>query len=380
MTVIPFNFFLKTDISIGINEFKNLQKYITKIGSINPGIIYDSNLSKNEYFIKNIKLIKKNYPNSLFVINDLNKEPSYNYLEEKREEFTKVKPDLIIAIGGGSTIDLGKGISLLLNNNVPALSLKGFPENVNDPVPLITIPTIFGSGSEVSYNAVFIDEDEGRKLGINSQKNFPAKTIIDPLLTMSAPNSAVISSAMDSLVHCVDSFGSVSSTPLSKMFSIEGFKNTFNFLLKKDINDPVSRIDLAIGSLCGTAALMNSGDGPTNGFAYYFGVKDKIPHGLAGGIFLKEVMKWNFNNGYKEYHQLSFEDIYDIEEKNEKLFSELESLYTKHKIPTLKDYGYLKGDINNLAKSVSKALQGSFSGNPIPFNTSSAEQVLSNLL
>ena len=82
--------------------------------------------------------------------------------------------------------------------------------------------------------------NEGRKLGINSQKNFPVKTIIDPLLTMSAPNSAVISSAMDSLVHCVDSFGSVRSTPLSKMFSIEGFKSTFNFLLKENLNDPVS--------------------------------------------------------------------------------------------------------------------------------------------
>jgi alcohol dehydrogenase len=374
------NFFLSTDISLGLGMFENTCLFIEKFGSIRPGIIFDSNLNNNSYFTKNLEVINKKYPKCVNIINELKGEPTYQYLEQKRSEFERNKPDIIIAIGGGSTMDLGKGVALLLNNDVSALSLKGFPENINNPLPLITIPTIFGSGSEVSYNAVFIDDDEGRKLGINSQKNFPAKTIIDPLLTMSAPNSAVISSAMDSLVHCVDSFGSVKSTPLSKMFSIEGFKNTINFLLKKDINDPVSRIDLAIGSLCGTTALMNSGDGPTNGFAYYFGVKDKIPHGLAGGIFLKEVMKWNLNNGYKEYHQLLFEDRYDIEEKNKKLFSELESLYTKHKIPVLKDYGYLKGDINNLAKSVSKALQGSFSGNPIPFNTSSAEQVLSNLL
>ena len=113
----------------------------------------------------------------------------------------------MIAIGGGSTMDLGKGIALLLNNDVPALSLKGFPKNINDPLPLITIPTIFGSGSEVSYNAVFIDEIEGRKLGINTRKNFPNSTLIDPLLTMSAPKKAIISSAMDTLVHCVDSFG-----------------------------------------------------------------------------------------------------------------------------------------------------------------------------
>ena len=375
------NFFLSTDIVIGINEFKNLEYHIAKIGSVKPGIIYDSNLLGNEYFIENIHLIKKNYSNCSFVVNDLNKEPSYSYLEQKRKEFVNLQPDLIIAIGGGSTIDLGKGIALLLNNNVPALSLKGFPENVNRPLPLITIPSIFGSGSEVSYNAVFIDENEGRKLGINTRKNFPVKTIMDPLLTMSAPESAVISSAIDTLVHCVDSFGSIKNTPLSRIFSIGGFKHTFSTLQKGDLNDPESRIDLAIGSICGTIALMNSGDGPTNGFAYYFGVKDKISHGLAGGIFLNEVMNWNYRNGYKNYHYLLNED-YDLtkDEKNERLFNELNNLYIKYKIPLLSDCGYLTKNIKNLAKNVSTALKGSFSGNPIPFDTKSAEEVLSKLL
>ena len=89
------------------------------------------------------------------------------------------------------------------------------------------------------------------------------------------------------------------------MFSIEGFKRTFNALLNKDISLPKNRIDLAIGSICGINALMNSSDGPTNGFAYYFGVKNKIPHGLAGAIFLKDVMKWNSSNGYSEYYRLN---------------------------------------------------------------------------
>ena len=377
----PFSFFLSTDISVGINELKNLHKHIKKNGSVKPGIIFDSNLLDNKYFIENIDLIKNNYTNIFLIANDLKSEPTYSYLEQKRKEFFKEKPDLIIAIGGGSTIDIGKGIALLLNNDVPALSLKGFPEDVNDPLPLITIPSIFGSGSEVSYNAVFIDENEGRKLGINSRKNFPVQTIIDPLLTMSAPKSAVISSALDTLVHCVDSFGSIKSTPLSRIFSIEGFKRTFTFLQKNDFNNTESRVDLAIGSICGIVALMNSGDGPTNGFAYYFGVKDKIAHGLAGGVFLSEVMNWNYRNGYKDYHYfLSDDSCLTLKEKNEKLFSELNNFYIENKIPVLKDYGYSSENIKILAKSVAKALEGSFSGNPIPFNVSSAEEVLGNLL
>jgi len=376
-----YNFFLNTDISIGINEFKNLQDYITQIGSVNPGVIYDSNLLENEYFTENIESIKNKYSDSSFVINDLNREPTYSYLEQKRKEFNKNKPDLIIAIGGGSTIDLGKGIALLLNNDVSALSLKGFPVDVNDPIPLITIPSIFGSGSEVSYNAVFIDEDEGRKLGINSRKSFPVKTLIDPLLTMSAPIKAVISSALDSLVHCVDSFGSNKSTPISRMFSIEGFRHTFTTLLKEDLYDPVARINLAIGSICGITALMNSGDGPINGFAYYFGVKNKIPHGLAGGIFLKEVMEWNYKNGFNGYSNLINSSLIDSQEDaNAKLFKDLDNVYKRYDIPMLSNFGYKRNQVEELAYNSSKSLSGSFSGNPIPFDKSSATEVINNLI
>ena len=252
---------------------------------------------------------------------------------------------------------------------------------MNDPLALITVPSIFGSGSEVSFNAVFIDEDEGKKLGINSRKNFPKKTLMDPLLTMSAPKKAVISSAMDTLVHCVDSFGSNKNTFLSKIFSITGFQKTFAALRDLDLAVPNNRIDLAVGSVLGVTALMNSGDGPTNGFAYYFGVKNKIPHGLAGGIFLKEVMLWNYQNGFSDYSKLVENDFKgSVKDQNEYLFEQLNSLYRKFDIPNLSNYGYSKSDISNLAKESSEALSGSFNGNPVKFDKNSAEQILSKLI
>ena len=329
-------------------------------------------MTNSEYLNENIDYIKDFYGNLFIEINDLNSEPTYTYLEQIRTRIEQVKPDLIIAIGGGSTMDIGKGISLLLTNNKSALELKGFPTNINKPINLITIPSIFGSGSEISYNAVFIDDKEGKKLGINSKKNFPKKTIIDPLLTMTAPNDAIISSAMDSLVHCVDSFGSIKSNTLTKMYSIKGFKNSFYTLLREDINIPKNRLNLAIGSICGIIALMNSSDGPTNGFAYYFGVKNNIPHGLAGGIFLKDIMNWNYENGFNDYYMLIDND----KNSNATLFKELKILYQKYKIPRLKDFGYSQEDIKYLSNKVSSSLEGSFSGNPIPFNLHSAIDIL----
>jgi len=126
---------------------------------------------------------------------------------------------------------------------------------------------------------------------------------------------------------------------------------------------------------------MNSGDGPTNGFAYYFGVKDKIPHGLAGGIFLKEVMSWNYRNGYNDYVQFQNGDNKTSKKDgNNKLFDNLNELYVKHNIPKLSNYGYNSKNSMNIAREVSKALQGSFAGNPIPFTYKSAEEILNRLI
>ena len=375
------NFFLSTDIKIGLGALETAAESIYDLGKKVPVIIYDSNLKANNYFLNNLKKIIKKFPNNIILQNESNSEPTYGDLEKLNNEVKKHTPDLIIAIGGGSTMDLGKGIALLLNNNVSALSLKGFPKNVNDPLPLVTIPSIFGSGSEVSFNAVFIDENENRKLGINTRKNFPALSIIDPHLTMTAPQSAVISSSLDTLVHCIDSFGSNKSSVFSRLYSVEGFNRTFNTLLNEDLNNPESRINLAIGSICGIFALMNSGDGPTNGFAYYFGVKNKIAHGLAGGIFLKDVMFWNYNNGYEDYSKLiSKNKKITNEDSNNNLFESLNILYEKFNIPNLTSYGYKANDIEELSINVSNALGGSFEGNPIPFDKKSAKEVLNKLL
>lgn len=369
MSLIKFN--ISTDIIIGNYELKNLKSHIDDFCSKKTLIILDNALENSDYIqdvINNLKI--KNKTISIY-INNSKREPTYDHLEKVRFDVNSLGVDLIVAIGGGSTMDLGKGIAILLRNNYSALELKGFPKNIIDPLPLITVPTVFGSGSEVSFNAVFIDEKEGKKLGINSRKNFPKKTIIDPIVTMTAPLNIVINSAFDTLVHCVDSYGSKKANKLSRMLSINGFSSTLNCLLNKNLSIPENRIDLAIGSICGIFALMNSGDGPTNGFAYYFGVKDNIPHGLAGAIFMKDVMKWNYKNGYKDYDK-----IINFNHSKENNFLLIDEVYKKFEIPKLAKYGYEKKHIDNLALEVSRSLMGSFEGNPIIFDLNSAKDIL----
>lgn len=373
-------FFLSTDVIAGVNEALNLPEYVRQLAMNKPGIIYDANLSSSLYFQEILKGLVSRFGNSVFFCNEFKGEPTYAHLENVAEFFRSDAPDGIVAIGGGSTLDLGKGVALLLTNEVPALSLKGFPQDVNDPLPLVTVPSLLGSGAEISFNAVFIDEAEGRKLGINSRKNFPKKSVIDPQLSMTAPMECVIASAMDSLVHCIDSFGSHKHTPLSRIFSVEGFQRTFYALQQGQLDRAESRLDLAIGSICGTAALMNSGDGPTNGFAYYLGVKHRIPHGLAGAIFLKEVMRYNFDKGYDKYALLNpMRSSPSAKDATAELLGEMDELYRQLDIPDLVPYGYGQGNAAELARNVSDALKGSFAGNPVEFNEDSARHVIYNL-
>ncbi len=374
------NFFLSTDLVIGVNEALNLNEHLLQLSVQKPGIVYDANLATNLYFQEVLRNIVLRFPNSVIYCNEFKGEPTYAHLENVAEFFRSNMPDGIVAIGGGSTLDLGKGVALLMTNTVPALSLKGFPQGVSDPLALITVPSLLGSGAEVSYNAVFIDEDAGRKLGINSRKNFPKKAVIDPQLSMTAPMESVIASAMDSLVHCVDSFGSLKHTPLSRIFSIEGFQRTFYALQQGQLDRAESRLDLAIGSVCGTVALMNSGDGPTNGFAYYLGVKHRVPHGLAGAIFLKEVMRYNHHQGYEKYALLNpMRSSPSPKEATAELLEQMDDLYRQLQIPNLLPYGYSKGDVSEFARNASEALKGSFSGNPVDFTEESARAVIFQL-
>ena len=373
MTKKAINFFLKSDITIEDGILFNLEEEIANLALRNPLIIFDNNIADGQYFQKFIKKFQSIFDEKNFIPVEIKGEPTYSLLKKLFSDIEKKDFDCIVSIGGGSLLDIGKGLSLLSTNNRDPLELKGFPKNLNNPIPHITVPSVLGSGAEASFNAVFIDENEERKLGINSLNNFPIRVLVDTSLASSAPKNVIISSALDSLVHCIDSFGSKKATPVSQNFSKIGFRNSWEFLNDRDFSNPDSFFSLAIGSIFGIYALMNSGDGPTNGFAYYFGVKNRIPHGLSGGMFLKDVMKWNFNNGYSGYKEI----LKEIgENSHSDFFERFENLYLDLNVPKLKDFNYKIEDIDSLSNAVSNSLSGSFAGNPILFDNKSAFDVL----
>lgn len=129
-------------------------------------------------------------------------EPTYRELDDCLLSFAgEIKPDFIIAIGGGSLIDMAKGISILLTNPGKGIVYRGMNKVKNLSVPLIAFPTTAGTGTEVTWTASFIDEDEEKKLGINGKNVLPMCGVLEPKLVSSCPNLVTVGAGLDALVH-----------------------------------------------------------------------------------------------------------------------------------------------------------------------------------
>jgi len=303
-----------------------------------------------------------------------NEEPSYDYLDELAGKIRALATvDGIVAIGGGSALDTAKALACLRTNPGPALGYRGFDNVKTPPVPSICIPSTAGTGSEVTINAVFTDKTEGRKLGINGRYLNATYAVLDAEWTMSAPASVAISSGMDALVHTLESFMTGNANPLTRALNREAFRLLYTNLpsLVDAPNDKNARQALLLGSYLAAAGLFNSGSGIAGALSYPIGVHFKVPHGIAGGIFIASVVDFNVERGWHDYAELL--DIVEPHpdwsaERKAKRFAELmHALADKLGVPkTLEKWGITRANLDHVVTLVAP-LQAAFNQNPVPF-------------
>jgi len=386
-----FGFNLRTKTRFGANISPNLGKYLKEFSFKKIGIVVDPAIVDLPIFKKILKKIEDEHFNTVKIWKyDIGEEPDYDSLDEIKVKFLDNKKeslvDCFVGIGGGSVIDFAKGLATLATNAGPARKYKGFPSDLNLPLPTIAVPTTAGTGSEVTYNAVFIDKKENKKLGINSMHNFPVLAVLDPALTLSCPKSVTVSSGMDALVHTLESYAATQSNSFTKIFAREAFKLIFNNLSKvldapQDVN---IRGNLLFGSYLAGVSLVNSGSGPTGALSYPLGTYFKVPHGIAGAVFLSHVIKHNIARGY------DYSELYDLVENADmsanttmknNLFSEkLFELCTSLGVPsTLNMFGVNKENIHILLKET-EGLEKAFAQNPVSYSVDDGKELLKQLI
>jgi len=378
-----FNFKLKTNMKFGIGIVKDLNEILLKYRFKKAGFIIDHGVYGSDQIEEMIKRVESARISINVYVNRVS-EPDYDYLDEFKKQLNGVDFDCLVGVGGGSTLDLTKGMAILLKNPGKAISYRGFPELGNNPLPVIAIPTTAGTGSEVTYNAVFTDNREKKKLGINSELNYPICALLDPSLTLSCPKAVTVSSGIDALTHALESFVAKNATPISRIFSKEAFKLIFNNL-RKVTEDPRNieiRSKLLFGSYLAGVALCNSGAGPAGAMSYPLGAIYKVPHGLAGGVFLPAIVKLNVDRGYMGYTEL-YDLIEDsdknlsINRKNERFCKLLEELCVRLGVPQkLTAFGIAERDIDCLVEHTFKGLKAAIEQNPIQVNEEDVRKIL----
>ena len=317
-------------------------------------------------------------------------EPTYDTLDESLQLFSQITPDFIIAIGGGSLIDLAKGISILLTNPGKGIDYRGMNKVNNPSVPLIAFPTTAGTGTEVTWTASFIDDNEEKKLGINGKNVLPLCGVLEPKLVSSCPNKVAVGAGLDAMVHAVEAITAKNATQITKALGVNAFSLIFNYLPialnRRDNYDAWEQVQLG-ASLAGIA-MMNAGGGPASGVSYPIGVFYGVPHGIAGGVFLRGVFEQNIKKGYTGYSILfdmlnnsNYEKLNE-KEKSIEFLTLFNNFYEKIGAPkTLKEWG-----INNMS-DVEKLVDITISQrienlelNPVPYGKNELTLLLKGIL
>jgi alcohol dehydrogenase class IV len=207
--------------------------------------------------------------------------------------------DLVIAIGGGSVLDLGKSVAMLLGNGgdpLDYLEVIGQGKPVLAPsVPFAAVPTTAGTGAEVTANAVLSSPEHGRKASLRAASMIPRTAIVDPLLTLGCPKPVTAASGLDALTQCLEPFVSVAANPLSDALARQGLVRAAAGLTAAfhDGADVTARTDMSLCSLLGGMALANSKLGAVHGFAGVIGGLVSAPHGAICAALLASVTRLN---------------------------------------------------------------------------------------
>jgi alcohol dehydrogenase class IV len=207
--------------------------------------------------------------------------------------------DVVAAIGGGSVIDLGKAVAMLLGNGgdpLDYLEVVGSGRKITQPaVPLAAVPTTAGTGAEVTANAVLASPAHRVKVSLRSTLMIPRVALVDPQLTASCPRPVTAASGLDALTQCLEPFVSARANPLTDGLAREGLRRAAAGLRAAyaDGQDLGARADMAMCSLLGGIALANAKLGGVHGLAGVIGGTADVPHGMACAALLAPVMAAN---------------------------------------------------------------------------------------
>ena len=217
-----------------------------------------------------------------------------------REE--RIAPgDFIIAVGGGAAIDLAKAVAAMVTND-QSPTIKDYLEGVGrglqiveDPLPVLAMPTTAGTGCEVTKNAVISSYDPPFKKSIRDERMVPTIALVDPELTVSCPPTVTAAAGMDAITQLFESYISLKAKPIPRALAVQGLKMAVPAIAEavRDGSSRSAREAMAHAAMLSGMCLANSGLGMAHGVAPALGVHCRVPHGAACALMLPAALRAN---------------------------------------------------------------------------------------
>ena len=244
---------------------------------------------------------------SVEVFQDIVAEPTVNDFKKMLEIARQFKADSVVGIGGGSVLDVTKLIAALINSDQQVEDCFGTGFIQKKGRWFACLPTTAGTGSEVSPNAILLDERDHLKKGIVSPFLIADVAYVDPKLTWTVPAKVTADTGMDALTHCIEAYTNKFAHPSVDIYALQGIRLIAANLEKavKNGQDQEAREALAFGSLYGGLCLGPVNTAAVHALSYPLGGEFHIPHRLSNAILLPSVMKFNAPAAMKRYAEVA---------------------------------------------------------------------------
>lgn len=290
----------------GFNAVDRIGQEAKVLGAVNALIVTDKGVVASGIAGK-IKGLLEKEAITVNIFDGVIADPNIACAESAIEFARTVKPDLIVGIGGGSSMDIASITSVMLTNPGVVRDYFGVGLLKKAGVPTILVPTTAGTGAEVTPNAILTDPEENLKKGIVSPFILPHVAIIDPYLTVSMPPSVTSSSGIDALTHAIESYTSNNATILTDLYAKEAIT-----IIGRSLRTAVAcgtnleaRYDMSIASFYAGISLANAGVTAVHALAYPLGGQFNVAHGIANGLLLPYVMEFNVLGNIPKFAQIA---------------------------------------------------------------------------
>ena len=241
------------------------------------------------------------------VYSDIKANPTIENVQSGVEAYKASGADYMIAIGGGSSMDTGKAIGIIINNPefADVRSLEGVAPTKNRTVFTIAVPTTAGTAAEVTINYVITDVQNKRKFVCVDVNDIPDVAVIDPDMMSTMPKSLTAATGMDALTHAIEGYITKGAWEMTDMMHLEAIRLISKYLRAAVENTPEGREGMALAQYIAGMGFSNVGLGIVHSMAHGLGALYDTPHGVANAIILPTVMEYNAPATGEKYREIA---------------------------------------------------------------------------